>query len=125
MSENHVHEVDNGDGTTTQIELAGTGTANRQTNGARSPEMYGRRQIFTNEMEITRGNVLEVLNKALVTHQRNRQEEIYLEQYMRGMQPILHRIKKYHEEINNQTVVNIANQIVTFKTSEFAGEPIQ
>lgn len=125
MMSDHVHEIDNGDGTTSTIELAGTGTKETTANGAVSPQMHGRRQIFTNEMAIHDGNVIEVLNKALVTHQRNRAEEQYLERYMRGIQPILSRAKAYREEINNRVVVNIANQIVTFKTSEFAGEPIQ
>ena len=53
-----------------------------------------------------------------------RTEEIYLKKYERGIQPILVRTKQYNAEINNKIVVNIANQIVTFKTSEFAGEPI-
>ena len=88
-------------------------------------ELHGRRQIFTNETEITDGNLLDVLNNALTIHSRNRSEEIYLEKYLRGIQPILNRVKKYHDEINNKTVVNVANQIVTFKTAEFAGEPIQ
>lgn len=88
-------------------------------------DLHGRRQIFTNESEITSGNLLAVLNKALNIHMRNRAEEVYLEKYMRGIQPILGRIKKYHDEINNKIVVNVANQIVTFKTAEFAGEPIQ
>lgn len=88
-------------------------------------QLHGRRQIFTNESEITDENLLEVLNKALVVHNRNRLEEVYLEKYLRGIQPILERIKKYHSEINNKIVVNVANQIVTFKTAEFAGEPIQ
>ena len=87
--------------------------------------MHGRRQIFTNEAVITSGNVVEVLNKALQTHQRNRGEEAYLRDYVRGKQPILGRVKNVHAEINNKVVVNIANQIVTFKTAEFAGEPIQ
>lgn len=88
-------------------------------------EMHGRRQIFTNEAVITEGNVLEVLNKALMVHMRNRAEEEYLGRYLRGVQPILDRVKPVREEINNKIVVNIANQIVTFKQSEFAGEPIQ
>ena len=87
--------------------------------------MHGRRQIFTNEAVITAGNVLDVLNKALETHQRNRAEERYLIDYVRGKQPVLNRVKNVHAEINNKIVVNIANQIVTFKTAEFAGEPIQ
>lgn len=90
-----------------------------------SPEMHGRRQIFTNETEITRENVLDVLNKALTVHLLNREEIIYLDKYMRGIQPVLQRYKKYNADVNNKIVVNIANEIVTFKTSEFAGEPIQ
>lgn len=124
---NHVHEVQNSDGTTSTVELSGQKDDNSEAkvNGAVSPEMHGRRQIFTNELVIHDGNVIEVLNKALTTHLRNRREEIYLEKYMRGVQPILNRIKQFNKEINNKIVVNIANQIVTFKTSEFAGEPIQ
>ena len=98
-------------------------SANRRLSA--SPLMTGRRQIFTNETAITRGNVIDVLNKALEVHERNRTEEVFLEKYMRGIQPILSRIKNVNGEINNKIVVNIANQIVTFKTAEFAGEPIQ
>jgi len=90
-----------------------------------SPLMNGRRGIFTNEAEITDANVLEVLNKALREHMRNRTDILYLERYLRGIQPVLARQKKVNGEINNKVVVNIANEIVTFKTSEFAGEPIQ
>lgn len=88
-------------------------------------KLHGRRQIFTSETKITKSNVLDVLNKALSTHAKNRREEIYLEKYLRGIQPILEREKQVNSEINNKIVVNIANEIVTFKTAEFAGEPIQ
>lgn len=88
-------------------------------------EMHGRQQIFTSVEEITADNLIDVLNKAIPKHMKNRSDEIYLENYLRGIQPILDRVKKYHDEINNKIVVNVANQIVTFKTSEFAGEPIQ
>ena len=110
-----------------EVEVAGIKNSNENTyTQPVSPDgMHGRRQIFTNEERITDGNVLEVLNKALPTHLRNRSEIDYLEKYMRGIQPILHRVKHYNAEINNKIVVNIANQIVTFKASEFAGEPIQ
>ena len=87
--------------------------------------MTGRKQIFTEETNITRENVVRVLNKALETHNRNREDIIFLQKYLRGVQPILDRVKKVNGEINNKIVVNIANQIVTFKTAEFAGEPIQ
>ena len=87
--------------------------------------LHGRRVIYTNEPVITRGNVIAVLNKAMQVHLQNRAEIQYLFRYLRGIQPILHRVKQVHAEINNKIVVNIANEIVTFKTAEFAGEPIQ
>lgn len=87
--------------------------------------LHGRRQIFTNATEITAANVKDVLNKALPIHLKNRAEMVYLEKYLRGIQPTLERVKVYHNEINNRVVVNMANQIVAFKTAEFAGEPIQ
>lgn len=87
--------------------------------------LHGRRQIFTNEREITAENVVRVLNEALTVHLKNRSEESYLEKYLRGIQPILDRTKAYNDYVNNKIVVNVANQIVTFKTAEFAGKPIQ
>ena len=90
-----------------------------------SKNLRGRHQILSSVDRVTDENVIDVLNKALMVHQKNRQEEIFLKKYVRGQQPILYRHKNYNAEINNKIVVNIANQIVTFKTSEFAGEPIQ
>ena len=90
-----------------------------------SNNLRGRSQIFNSAEEITDKNVIEVLTKALPVHQKNRREELFLKKYVRGQQPILFRTKNYNAEVNNKVVVNIANQIVTFKTSEFAGEPIQ
>jgi len=98
--------------------------------GAPNPDLEigknlrGRRQILSSVEEVTDENVIEVLTKALAVHEINRREEIFLKNYEKGLQPILFRTKNYNAEINNKVVVNIANQIVTFKTSEFAGEPI-
>ena len=89
-----------------------------------SPEMHGRKQCLTTEREITRENVVKVLNEALETHRSNRTEIKYLQDYLKGSQPVLQRTKTVNAEINNKIVVNLANSIVTFKTSEFAGEPI-
>lgn len=90
-----------------------------------SHHLHGRRQIFTSEREIDAGNVCDVLQMALATHERNRAEIQFLKRYERGIQPILDRVKQYNNEVCNKIVVNIANEIITFKTSEFAGEPIQ
>ena len=92
--------------------------------GSTSPVLHGRQQIFTNEEVITRDNVVKVLADSLGVHGKNRAEIEFLQRYLRGIQPILHRVKKVNGEINNKIVVNVANEIVTFKASEFAGEPI-
>lgn len=102
-----------------------TVTENELVRHDESPKLHGRRQIFTGESVITDGNVIDVLEKALPVHRINRAEEMYLYDYMRGIQPILWRTKVYNQEINNKIVINLANQIVNFKSSEFAGEPIQ
>ena len=88
-------------------------------------DLHGRRQIFTDVKEINSGNVIQVLNKVLPVHLRNRREMVYLEKYSRGIQPILDRVKKYNDYVNNKTVVNLANEILSFKVAEHAGEPIQ
>ena len=90
-----------------------------------SKNLRGRRQIYSSVSEVTDENVIDVLNKALPIHFLNRREIIFLKKYVRGDQPVLYRVKQYNAEINNTVVVNIANEIVTFKSSEFAGEPIQ
>ena len=99
--------------------------ADRMRSGSGPSGLHGRRQIFTGEREITRENVIDVLREALPTHRKNREEMIYLDRYMRGIQPVLWRTKQYNQEINNKIVINLANQIVNFKASEFEGEPIQ
>ena len=90
-----------------------------------SASLHGRRQIFSPVDAVTDENVIEVLTKALAVHNQNREEIIYLKRYLRGWQPVLNRTKNYNAEINNKVVVNLAQAIVTFKSSEFAGEPIQ
>lgn len=88
-------------------------------------KLTGRKQIFTNEAVITQKNVVRVLNKALQEHLRNRSDIEYLHDYLAGDQPIRYRVKKIRDEICNRIVVNRANEIVTFKTANFIGEPLQ
>lgn len=88
-------------------------------------QLHGRKQIFVDTDTITRENIIEVLNKCLPVHLSNRSDEEYLYNYLRGKQPILDRIKSANADIVNKVVVNRANEIVTFKTANFVGEPIQ
>lgn len=110
---------------TEEVQVRGIKNSNADVVVSPAKELHGRKQIFTNEKEITAGNVVAVLNKALMVHQQNRSDEVYLEKYLRGVQPILDRVKQYNDYVCNKVVVNIANEIVTFKASQFAGEAIQ
>ena len=87
--------------------------------------MYGRRVITTDVDEITSGNVVEVLEEAMKTHEKNRSEIEYLWKYFKGEQPILTRAKTVRPEICNRIVENRANEIVSFKVGYLCGEPIQ
>ena len=87
--------------------------------------MYGRRVITSDATEITDSNVVEVLDKAMITHTLNRSEIEYLWNYYRGKQPILARTKDIRPEICNKIVENRANEIVSFKVGYLCGEPIQ
>ena len=85
----------------------------------------GRRQIFTDELSVSKENVIHILQTALTIHQQNRPEIEYLYQYYRGNQPILSRMKAVRPEIVNKIVENRANEIVSFKVGYLMGEPIQ
>jgi SPP1 family phage portal protein len=86
----------------------------------------GRHQIkVDNPGRITASNVLEVLHKALPEHEANRRDIIFLDDYYRGVQPILNRNKPVRPEINNKIVENRANEIVAFKTGYLLTEPLQ
>lgn len=87
--------------------------------------MYGRRVITTDVDEITADNVVDVLKKAMDTHDLNRSEIDYLWKYYKGNQPILQRSKTVRPEICNRIVENRANEIVSFKVGYLCGEPIQ
>ena len=108
-----------------EVQVAGIKSSSEDRKFYPVKQLNGRAQIFTGEKVITRENVLSVLNDALKVHSRNRADIVYLEKYLRGVQPILDRVKNVNADINNRVVVNIANQIVAFKTANFAGDPIQ
>lgn len=87
--------------------------------------LFGRRMILTDTSEITQGNVVSVLRKALMTHLKNKNEIEYLYAYYKGRQPVLSRKKDVRPEIVNRVVENRANEIVSFKVGYLMGEPIQ
>ena len=88
-------------------------------------QLFGRREIFTDEAEITRENVVEVLSKAVTVHAGNQNDIQYLYDYYRGKTPILGKTKEVRENINHKVAVNRAGEIVNFKLGYGFGEPVQ
>ena len=63
-------------------------------------ELQGRREIFTDETKITKENICEAMDEAFEVHLKNASEIEYLQNYEKGRQPILDRIKEVRPEIN-------------------------
>ncbi len=61
----------------------------------------------------------------LAIHNQNVAEIKYLDDFKRGIQPILEKVKKIRPEINNKILVNHAYEIVEFKKSYVFGDPVQ
>lgn len=87
--------------------------------------LFGRTVITHDEVAITDENIIEIIDKVMYTHSKNRKDIEYLWDYYRGKQPILERTKTVRPEICNQIVENRANEIVSFKVGYLCGEPIQ
>lgn len=87
--------------------------------------LFGRTVITHDEVAITDENIIEIIDKVMYTHSKNRNEIQYLWDYYRGKQPILERTKTVRPEICNRIVENRANEIVSFKVGYLCGEPIQ
>lgn len=91
----------------------------------KTKEYLGRTVLYTHEKEITKDNLIKVLQSVLPDFAKNKGEIDFLYRYYRGEQPILKREKKHRPEIKNCVVENHAHEIVSFKTGYDFGEPIQ
>ena len=86
--------------------------------------LYGRRKIYTDKTEVTEQNIVEVLSDALRYHRANVDEIRYLRKYVKGNQPILERTKKVRKDVQNNVVMNLAQECLDFKLGYVWGEPI-
>ncbi len=87
--------------------------------------LFGREVLLHDEVVLTDENIVEILDKMMSRHAKNRYDIQYLWDYYKGKQPILGREKKVRPEICNRIVENRANEIVSFKVGYLCGEPIQ
>ena len=86
--------------------------------------LKGRKEIFTDFQKITKENISKVLFDAFSTHLNNAIEIDFLQDYERGIQPVLNRVKEIRPEINYKVVENHAAEITTFKVGYVFGDPI-
>ena len=73
----------------------------------------GRYEIFTDAREITAKNIIEILQKAIAIHEKNRTKIAYLLEYDAGNQPI-ERKKTYRSDIDCECIDNVANEVTEF-----------
>lgn len=85
--------------------------------------LYGRRDIYTANEQLTQENILTEVNYALGYHFRNVFEEQYLYWYRRGFQPVVNRSKERNSFVLNKVAVNHAQEIVDFKNGYLLQEP--
>lgn len=89
--------------------------------------LFGRHIIYADyePEDMNEDKIAEILNDVFSTHLQNSREINYLENYYKGFQPILDKVKEVRPNINNQVVENNAYFIVEFKKSFVFGQPIQ
>lgn len=88
-------------------------------------DLFGRTVIYTDETEITRKNILDVIDKAMEIHKTNQAQIEKLYDYFKGDQDILQRTKDIRPDILNNVCANRCYETVLFKTGYLVGEPIQ
>ena len=85
--------------------------------------LCGRLDIFSSVDEITPETVVNEVNTALTYHNQNLISEEYLYWYRRGLQPVLNRTKDRNTYVLTKCLVNIAEEVVSFKGGYFLQEP--
>lgn len=87
----------------------------------------GRETIYTSRTkdQINERTIPDIINGAMQRHLKNYRETVYLKNYFLGDHPILDRIKKVREDVNNRLIINNAQSIVRNGVGYFLGEPIQ
>ena len=86
---------------------------------------YGRRKIFTDEVEITAENVVKEVNAAFLVHTENRNEIINLYHYYRNKTAIENKTKEVRENINFRVGEARCLEVTNFYKGYVFGEPIQ
>ena len=84
------------------------------------------KQLLSGTPAEVESRVLDILENSETLHTKNKEETIYLKDFLFGKQDIYTNKQKYtRTEINNKTVENWAYAMVDFKKTYLLGKPIQ
>ena len=86
---------------------------------------YTESQFLSGTIEEQAKKVIEVVTNSFQIHIKNRDESIYLQNYIKGIQDIIYKEKKTRTEINHTSVENWAYALVDWKKTYLLGKPIQ
>lgn len=85
----------------------------------------GRKILYTDVLEITYENVLDVVRKAFGAYRKNISDINYLLDFDMGIQPLQRKEpKKYRPDIDCVCIDNVAHEVVEFKLGFDWGNPI-
>lgn len=84
---------------------------------------HGRKTLYTDVLEVTNANIIDVIRKVQNDFDINVKDINYLLDYEKGYQPII-REKTYRPEVNFEVCDNIASEITEFKCGFVWGYPI-
>ena len=83
----------------------------------------GRINLITDEFEIDKDNIIDILQKAIKDHEINAMDCTTLIDFEAGKQP-LDRVKTFRSDVDWEIVDNVANTITDFKLGFHWGYPI-
>jgi len=86
---------------------------------------YTEKQLLSGTPEEINAKVLDILNNSIGLHEKNKQDIIYLQNYLYGDQDIKDKVKFTRTDINNITVENWAWAFQDWKKAFLLGKPIQ
>lgn len=86
---------------------------------------YGRKRIYSNEIQVTSANLISILTKSYAVHASNRNDIECLYNYYRGKHSIVGKKRQYNDVINNKVTINLPYKVVSYKCGNILGDPIQ
>lgn len=86
---------------------------------------YTEQELLSGTKEEIDSKVIDIIKNSIDLHNINEQETYYLQEYYKGRQDVLNKVKLTRPEINNKTVENWTYAMIDFKKTYLLGKPIQ